>query len=67
MQPQNKAAQNIPADADRQLLELQSIFNQPANRFFDDGSKVAMGSRLFRSGGLLSDRVQAVAFVKADA
>jgi hypothetical protein len=38
----------------------KSIFNQSANRFFDDSSKVAMGGRVFRSGVLLSDRLGVV-------
>jgi hypothetical protein len=45
----------------------ESMFNQPINRIFDDGTQVAMESRVFRFSRLLSDRLQAVAFAKADA
>jgi hypothetical protein len=41
-----------------------SMFNQPINRIFDDGTHAA--SRVFRSSRLL-DRLQAVALAKADA
>jgi hypothetical protein len=47
-----------------QRLVPVSMPNQSINRISDDGTHVTMERRVFRFGRLLSDRLQAVTFVK---